>query len=199
MASGSQPHLMTRLPPAGVDIEELARSTVFIAPEQCLLVGQLWQKQSVVLVFLRHFACIACRAHAAQVWGEREKFERSGVKLVFIGNGQPNWIEHFRSDLGIAQGVVLTDPSMQSFKAAGFKNGFFNLVRPQSAINMLNLARAGYTQTAYDADAGSHFQMGGVLAVNRHGKVLYHFASQAVGDFPGEPYLEVIRQDEDFA
>lgn len=179
-----------------VDIDKLAKSTVFLDPEKHLLLGQLWKNQSVVLIFLRHFACIACRAHAAQVWGEREKFERSGAKLVFVGNGQPNWIEHFRTDLGIERGVILTDPSLQSFEAAGFKNGFFNLVRPQSAINILKLTKAGHKQTPYTPDAGSHFQMGGVLAINPSGKVLYRFASEALGDFPEEdPYLEVIRKD----
>ncbi len=179
-----------------IDIEQLARTSVFVGPEQRLLIGQLWQKQSVVLIFLRHFACIACRAHAAQVWGERQKFDRAGVKVIFIGNGQPNWVEKFRQDLGIQHGVVLTDPSMLSFKAAGFKNGFFNLVRPASVINMLKLSMDGYTQSPYTADAGSHWQMGGVLAVSTGGKVLYHFASKAVGEFPNEPFLDVIQRDE---
>jgi hypothetical protein len=187
---------MTILKAKDVDIEQLSLTPVFAGPERALQLGQLWKKQPVVLVFLRHFACIACRAHAAQIWGERQKFERSGVKIIFIGNGQPNWVERFREDLGIQQGVVLTDPSMNSFKLAGFKNGFFNLVRPQSAINMLKLAKDGYTQSAYSPDAGSHWQMGGILAISKRGNVLYHFASKAVGDFPSEPYLEVIQQDE---
>lgn len=187
---------MARSTQTGVDIPQLANTRVFAAQEQALLVGQLWQKQTVVMVFLRHFACIACRAHAAQVWGERERYESSGAKIVFIGNGQPNWIEGFRQDVGIERGVVLTDPSLLSFKAAGFKSGLFNLVRPQSVINLVKLKQQGYAQGPYTPDAGSHWQMGGILAVSTRGKVLYHFTSQALGDFPAEPYLEIIQEDE---
>lgn len=187
---------MTKSNTPDVDIDQLARTSIFAAPEQRLLVGQLWQKHSVLLIFLRHFACIACRAHAAQVWSERQKFERAGLRLVFIGNGQPHWIERFKQELNIQQGLILTDPSLQSFKAAGFKNGFFNLVRPQSAINVLTLTKKGYTQSTYTPDAGSHFQMGGVLAVSSQGKVLYHYASKALGAFPDEPYLDIIQRDE---
>jgi len=38
--------------------------------------------------------------------------------------------------------------------------------------------------------------MGGVLAINSRGQVLYHFISEALGDFPEEPHLEIIKQDE---
>lgn len=180
----------------GVDIEQLAVTRIFAGPRQPLLVGQLWQKQTAILVFLRHFACIACRAHATQVWADREKYERSGARIIFIGNGEPNWIESFRLDLGIEQGVVLTDPTLLSFEAAGLRSGFFDLISPKSAMNMMKLAKDGYRQTPYTKDAGSHWQMGGILAVNKHGKGLFHFASKAVGDFPDEPYLEVIYRDE---
>lgn len=187
---------MGRSNASGVNIHELAQTPVFAAPDQALLIGQLWQKQTVVLVFLRHFACIACRAHAAQVWGERERYERTGAKIVFIGNGQPIWIEVFRQDLGIQKGVVLTDPSLRSFRAAGLNKGVFNLIRPRSAINSLRLARQGYAQGKPTDGTGSHLQMGGVLAVSSTSKVLYHFASEALGDFPSEPYVEIIQRDE---
>jgi AhpC/TSA antioxidant enzyme len=133
------------------------------------------------------------------VWSQRHTLERSGARLVFIGNGQPNWIDGFRRDLGIDQGVVLTDPSLSSFKAAGMKHGFFQLMRPQSAINIRKLSKEGYSQGSLSADSGSHFQMGGVLAVSRFGKVMYHFASTSVGDFPQEPYMDVIAWDESVA
>jgi peroxiredoxin len=144
---------MAQLQFPDVNIEQLAATRIYAGPDQTLLVGQLWQKQTVVLVFLRHFACIACRAHAAQVWSERAKYEKSGAKIIFIGNGQPNWIEIFRQDLGIDTGVVLTDPSLLSFKEAGFKSGFFNLVRPESVLNLVKLSKDGYTQTTYTTDA----------------------------------------------
>lgn len=179
-----------------VNIEHLATIRIFASPDQQILVGQLWKKQTAIMVFLRHFACIACRAHAAQVWNDRTKYESSGAKIVFIGNGQPNWIEKFREDLGIDKGIILTDPSLTSFKAAGFKNGFFTLLQPASVAGVIKLAKDGNVQKPYSDDAGTHWQMGGILAINTSGKVLYRYASKALGDFPREPHLEIIKQDE---
>lgn len=179
-----------------VDIPQLARTTVYMDAQRPLQVGQLWAKQPVVLIFLRHFACIACRAHASQVWSQRGTLERSGARLVFIGNGQPHWIEGFRTDLGIDHGVVLTDPSLRSFQAAGMQHGVFPLLRPQSFANVRKLVEEGHAYGPAGAGSGSRFQMGGVLAVSRFGKVMYQFASAAVGDFPQEPYMDIIASDE---
>jgi hypothetical protein len=187
---------MPEIKVSGVDIQQLAATSIFAGPGQPLLVGQLWQKQTVILVFLRHFACIACRAHAAQVWGEREKYQSGGARIIFIGNGLASWIERFRQDLGIEHGVVLTDPSLLSFEAAGMRLGYFDLLRPQSVINRIKLAKDGYSATPYSKDAGVHWQMGGILAVNKQGKALFHFASKALGDFPDEPYRDLINEDE---
>lgn len=175
-----------------VDIQQLAQSLLYFGKDKKLLAGQLWQKQTVVLVFLRHFACIACRAHASQVWSQREQFERKGIKLVFIGHGKLHWLESFRSDLGLHEGLILTDPSMASFDAAGLRRGFFNLVRPLSIINHIKLSNQGYSSADYQADAGDHFQMGGVLAIKPGSKLIYHFASRALGDFPQATYSDLI-------
>lgn len=178
-----------------VDLVTLAGTKVFLAPGQQLKLGQLWQQQTVVFIFLRHFACIACRAHATQVWSEREKYERNGAKLIFIGNGQPHFIDKFKEDLKLTSAVVLTDPSLISFQAAGFQRGFFKLVQPKSLINAAKLVANGHSQGTSSKETGSHWQMGGVLVINPQSQVLYHFISEALGDFPDEN-LDIITKDE---
>lgn len=175
-----------------VDIVTLANTLIKDSSGNSIKMGHLWAKQNVVLVFLRHFACIACRAHAIQVWTGREKYEKSGAKLIFIGNGSPDYIEHFRKELQLDPAVVLTDPSLQSFYAAGFKRGFFRIVQPHSVINAAKLALKGFKQAAYTKEAGTHWQLGGVLAISTNGKVLYHFISHSLGDFPPESDIEEI-------
>ncbi len=180
-----------------LDVIALANAVVSDSTGNRLKVGMLWAKQSVILVFLRHYACIACRAHAEQVWGERDRYERTGAKLIFIGNGSPDYIERFRSDLKLNPAVVLTDPSLETFRAAGFKRGFFRVVNPQSAVNAAKLAMRGHKQAAYSQEAGTHWQLGGVVAVNTKGKVLYHYISHVLGDFPPDEDVEVMARDEE--
>ncbi len=60
--------------------------------------------------FLRHFGCASCKMHATQIWNEKEKYQSSGAKIIFIGNGQPNFIKNFKNELDIQSADVLTDP-----------------------------------------------------------------------------------------
>lgn len=179
-----------------VDIIKLAYCPVLTPTGDQVRLGQLWSKQTAVFVFLRHFACIACRAHAAQIWNEREKYEKAGGRLIFIGNGQPQFIKKFQEDLGIEKALVLTDPTLESFRAAGFHKGFFYVVQPLSVVKMLKLATEGHRQTRASKEAGTHWQLGGIVAINSKGTPVYQYISEHVGDFPDAPNIEIIESDE---
>ena len=157
-----------------------------------MAVRHLWAHHSIVFIFLRHFACIGCRAHAVQVWQDRERYEGGGAKIVFVGNGSPDFIERFREDLKLGEALIFTDPSLEVFKAAGFKHGFFAVVQPSSVLNVVKLAREGHRQVAHSPEAGTHWQLGGVIAISKAGKLLYHFISESVGDHAPNPDIEVI-------
>ena len=168
-----------------VDVVTLANALVLDPQGRQLKVGHLWNKNAAVLVFLRHFACIACRAHAVEVWSDRERYEKTGAKIVFIGNGAPEFIEAFKNDLGLQKALILTDPTLVTFRAAGLRNGILAIVQPKSIVNMAKLTAKGHVQKSLTAE-GTHWQLGGVVALNRDGKVIYHFVSESVGDLPQE-------------
>lgn len=146
----------------------------------------LWKYQTIIFIFLRHFGCISCRAHAAQVWLDREKYEKNGAKIVFIGNGNSNYIDFFKEDLKIQGAPVFTDPSLKSFQAAGFKRGFLAALGPKSLMAGIKMFRDGQRQGAYSKETGDLWQMGGVLVVRPNGTVAYHYISQLLGDYPPE-------------
>jgi peroxiredoxin len=172
-----------------IDMEKLSQCLVLSPDKRPIQVSALWNKQSIIFIFLRHFACVACRAHAVQVWQNRETYEKTGSKIIFIGNGSPDFIEKFKEDLNLTNAVILTDPTLKIFDAAGFNRGFLAVVNPTSAFNMARLVLEGHKQTTLSAE-GTHWQLGGVLAISKAGKVLYQFISVAVGDFPPESDIE---------
>lgn len=174
-----------------VDVVTLANAHVLDSENNKIKLGQFWQSQTAILVFLRHFACIACRAHATEVWRDREKYEKTGARLVFVGNGAPNYIDIFKSELGLSSATIVTDPSLEVFGAAGFRRGFFEVVQLRSLLNAVKLAGQGNSQKSTQAQ-GSHLQLGGVIAMSKEGRVLYHFVSQALGDFPAQHDIEVV-------
>jgi peroxiredoxin len=179
-----------------VDVSALGNCIVFDKQGRRMKLGHYWAQNNAIFIFLRHFACIACRAHAIQVWKQREQYESAGAKLVFIGNGAPETIQHFQEDLEMDQATILTDPSLESFRIGGFRNSVLALAQLRSILNAAKLASEGYTQSAISTEGGSHLQLGGLLAINTTNKVIYHFVSEALGDFPKTSDIELLAQSE---
>jgi peroxiredoxin len=168
-----------------VDLFNLSKCQVLDQNGAQIELGQLWKSSKAVLIFLRHFACIACRAHATQVWAHREVYERNNTRVFFIGNGAPQFIEGFRQDLDLGDAPIYTDPTLVAFRFCGFKRGFLNIVKPKTVINATKLHLEGHRQTQLQAQ-GDHWQLGGVVVVTPENQVVFHFISEALGDFPPE-------------
>jgi peroxiredoxin len=167
-----------------VDIVSLANHKILDESGEAIKVGTLWRDHPVIFIFLRHFACVGCRAHAVQVWSEREKYEKNGARIVFISNGAPNFIQAFKEDLGITDAKVLTDPELVSFRAAGFRRGFLAALGPKSLVNGLTLMSKGHSNGKVEAGTGDYWQLGGVVVIQTDGRVSYHYISQSLGDYP---------------
>lgn len=169
-----------------VNIVQLANCEVLDKSGTGHKMGSLWKNQTALFVYLRHFACITCRAHATQVWNEREKFEVKNTKLYFIGNGKAQYIEGFQNELKLEEASIFTDPSLLSFQAAGFHRGFFRTNSIASYRDVKKYKSMGYTNGNYEKGVGDIWQLGGLIAVKSTGQVVYHFISESVGDFPAE-------------
>jgi peroxiredoxin len=187
---------MTENSTIDIDMKALGACAVFTDESNVIQMRMLWQNQPAIFIFLRHFACIACRAHAAQIWSERERYEANGGKIIFVGNGQPHFMEKFREDLKLEGALLVTDPKRDTFQRVGFREGFFYVVRPASVVNAVKLATEGHRQVAYDKGAGTHWQLGGVLVVSKQGMPLYRYISESLGDFPEEKGLRFIQKNE---
>jgi peroxiredoxin len=82
--------------------------------------GDLWEEEPVVLVWVRHYGCVHCRSHAVELERARSEFDEAGVRVVLVGQATPRQAAHFRRRLGIDL-PVLADESRASYKAAGAK------------------------------------------------------------------------------
>lgn len=172
------------------DIVQLANCQLIDENHGKIKMGLLWQKQTSVFIFLRHFGCIACRAHAKQVWDLRAQYEKSNAKLYFVGNGNPDFIMAFKEEMGLTDADIYTDPTLDSFHAAGFHRGFFRALGPRSLINVAKLKAQGHKNG--DKDSGDYWQLGGILVIKKDGQIAYHFISEAVGDFPVEEEVKKV-------
>jgi peroxiredoxin len=154
--------------------------------------GSLWQDGPVVLVFLRHFACIACTEHVAVLSPRLSELEDAGVKVVFIGNGAPNFIEGFIERNGLDRGtVVLTDPSLSVFRAVGLERSRLSTYGPRAAVNAGRAMLRGLRQKSIEGDV---LQQGGVLVVGRGGRVEYVHRDRVLGDHAPLPEIMAAAQ-----
>ncbi len=167
------------------DINAFSYSSVLDSQGKAHTISGFWKQKTAILVYLRHFGCIACRAHAQDVWQHRETLERNGSRIYFIGNGEPKYIEIFRNEFKLGDAPIYTDPRLAAFAAAGFRHGIVHLVSPKSAINMGKLTLAGHKNgNPLNSAFGSNRQMGGVIVVHPGTRVTYHYISEALGDVP---------------
>ncbi len=169
---------------ANVDVNTLANCLVQTEDGNSILVSALWKNQTAVLIFLRHFGCIFCRQHAKQVWADRAHYERTGAKIIFISNGAAYMIKGFKEELGITSAPIFTDPSLDAFKAVGFKRGFKASLGITAIGNAIKALGQGHRQgNVFGKDQGDLWQLGGLVVVKQDETVPYVFISQAAGDF----------------
>lgn len=181
-----------------VDLHALSRCKLIDENGDAVEMYDLWKNQIAIFVFLRHFGCLFCRQHAKEIWSNREKYEKGGAKIHFIGNGANYMIKYFKEDLGIQNAPIYTDPSLTSFRASGFKRGFLAAVGPRAVVNAVKALADGHTQGGmYKKEQGDLWQLGGILVVKPEGKVGYHFISTAAGDYAPEKDLAGISDSSD--
>ncbi|WP_372656126.1 AhpC/TSA family protein [Halobacteriovorax sp.] len=166
-----------------VNVLALNRLKVLSETGEEVLFSTFWKDKTVIIIFLRHFNCISCRAHADQIWNLHKELNKISTKIIFVGNGSPQVIKLFKKDLNIEDADVYTDPKLEVFKACGMDRSFTNYVSFKSLAELRKLRKQGYTSGSYPEGAGDSLQNGGVVGFRDPGKVIYHFTSRYLGDF----------------
>jgi peroxiredoxin len=137
--------------------------------------------RTAVAVFLRHFGCIGCTQQINDLVPRLPELDALGVRVVLVGNGDPPFIDEFmrRHNLLATSVVVVTDPSLATYKAAGFDRSTRGTFGLGSIVRRLRAAGKG--ATGYGG-SGDLLQQGGAVVFAPDGSVALHYASHAVGD-----------------
>jgi peroxiredoxin len=167
-----------------VDMDEFKMCTVLDETGRSNPLRSLWEKQPAIFIFLRHFGCDACRRHALEVWDNREKYQQKGAKLHFIGNGNPECLADFKEKYNLQQASFFTDPSLKSFKAAGYKKGFWIDPGTMHTRQEFLYKALKFISAKENIKYGNVWQLGGVLAIKPGGIPTYQFTSLTMGHFP---------------
>jgi hypothetical protein len=134
-----------------------------------------------VVVFLRHFACLACTEHVTLLAPRLHELTRLGLRVVYVGNGEPHFIEGFvqRNAIDLEVVEVVTDPSLAAHRALQLSRSFGSTFGPRALIGLGRALVSGFRQGSIEGDT---YQQGGVLVIDREGRAAYLHRDRASGD-----------------
>jgi peroxiredoxin len=157
----------------------LAKLTVLDEHGTAVTLGSLWRERAAVLAFVRHFGCLHCREHVAQLRTIIDAIHAGGTELHVIGNGAPSFIAGFRETTGLAT-PVYTDPTLAVYRAAELPHGIATMVDVRAAAKTLRAFARGHRTVL--RPQGEQTQQGGVLVIDRDDRVVWQHVSKYPGD-----------------
>jgi peroxiredoxin len=106
--------------------------------------GDLWDDQPVVLVFLRHFGCLHCREHAVQLRDRYADIKAAGGEIVAIGTGDQMYAEAFAKDEQIPFLVLVDDDAVAAHAASIQTLNWYQLLHPRTWKATWQASRRGH-------------------------------------------------------
>lgn len=147
--------------------------------EREVLLGSLWAASPAVVVFLRHYGCIFCREHVAELRAHEAEFRRRGASLAAIGLGDLRYARLFREETGITF-PLLVDAGRIAYRGIELrKTTFFGLFTRENFVARARARAAGHRQHKLGKDP---FQLGGSFVFGPGNKDLFVHISAFTGD-----------------
>ena len=159
--------------------ESLINATVCDRKEVSHRLGSLWENQITLLVFLRHFGCIGCSVHMADLAPRLDELHDLGLRTILIGNGAPNFVQGFvdRYAINEKKVTIVTDPSLKTYEAAALRRSWWATFGFWSLLDVIRALMAGHTQKTIEGDT---LQQGGVILTDRQGKVAFFHGNESL-------------------
>lgn len=116
----------------------------------------------------------------AELAEKRDRFEKNGVRLVIIGNGEPGHIPPYRRATGF-DGPIYTDPDKKTYKALNFTRGMGSMLGWKSVKSLMGAVFSGHLSASIQGDS---LQQGGVLIAGPGDHIHYLYRDSEAGDHP---------------
>jgi peroxiredoxin len=115
-----------------VDLTALSAIELKDASGVACRLGSLWTDKPVVLVFLRHFGCLHCRDHAAQLRDRYAEVRDNGAEVAAIGTGSVRYAQAFVEDDAIPFPVLVDDDGLAARAAQVRSTSFLGMFHPRT-------------------------------------------------------------------
>lgn len=121
--------------------------------------------QPVMLVFLRHFACVFCREAMTDLAARKTEIDNAGTKLIFVHMATHEIAEEYFEEFNLTGVSHISDPSSEFYRAFGLGKGTFKQLFGLSTwIRGYDIVvNKNIPIKAANASLGDSFQMPGVF------------------------------------
>ncbi len=149
-------------------------------------IESFWKDRPVLLLFVRHFACVFCREQVAGLKPHFAELAAAGLDVVIIGSGNPLFAQGFVKELDLTV-PVYSDEQRQAYAAASLVRGFGTLVHPGAAIALVRALFACAKPSLIVK--GDNRQQGGSFVIKPGGELAFEHRSRYSGDHPNARVL----------
>jgi peroxiredoxin len=173
----SLPRVSTPVPRA------IADACVMLASGERVRLGSFWEDgKPAVILWLRHFGCVGCAQEVTELSPRLDELDRAGARVVLVGNGNREQLEGFTQRHGLADAhvVTATDPSLETYRAAGLMRSAWATFGPRSILDLARAMTAGHMHRGVEGD---ETQQGGALVVDARGVVRLLHDNHSIGDY----------------
>lgn len=145
---------------------------------------RLTHKHPIMLVFLRHFGCVFCKAAMVEIAEKRKEFESGGVEIVFVHMSDTKTAKEYFDKFKLPNIRFVNDAEKKFYRAFGLVRGSFTqLFGLQTWIKGYQINKQQQLQQESGKHLGDSFQMPGVFLL-RNGEIVERFVHQKASDRP---------------
>ena len=152
-----------------------------------LRLGELWRDQPVMLVHLRHFGCLFCRAHLTRLRDRHRQINSRGAKVVAIGTGDLEYGRQLQAELQLGFPLLVDEALLTYGMVEAGRGHLTDWVLP----GVMRAAEAAALETgARHGPPGRHVNaLGATHLIHPAGNVSFAWVN---GDFSEDAPIDLV-------
>jgi peroxiredoxin len=152
--------------------------------------ARFWAARPLLIFFMRHFGCAACREHLFHIRDSYSMIQAHGAAVVAIAQHDPDLTARYAQTHQVPF-PMLTDPTRQAYQAFGVVEGtYWETSGPQVIAQQIKLAWEGNVM-GLPHSAGASRQLGGTFIVDTRGVIRFSHVARPIYNHPAvQTYLD---------
>ncbi len=147
--------------------------------DRSIRLSAMWQRQPIVLVFVRHSGCTFCRTQAAELRDEYPAIQAAGADVVLVTMDDPKSLQTLKQQLKLPF-ACLGDPQQAAYRAYQCPRGSLWAVAGPA---MWGRAIKSVFKQGFGAIRGDAMQLPGSFVIDRSGVIRFAYRSRQSADW----------------